>query len=165
MTNRVLKEYEETLSLRDLARRSPAAEATGRHEPARAVRPRVFIIDDEEGICKFIAAAVIGLGYEADYFTNAQLALRALKHCSPAIIFLDIALRGSDAIDVLRKLEQLDYRGVVQVMSGSNTTILDDVRRIGERHKLTMRPPLHKPFRSDAIHKVMAEWADRSMAR
>ena len=64
----------------------------------------MFVIDDEEGICKFVAAAVTSLGYEADYFTNAQLALRALKHCAPDIIFLDIAIGGSDAIEVLRKL-------------------------------------------------------------
>jgi EAL domain-containing protein (putative c-di-GMP-specific phosphodiesterase class I) len=31
------------------------------------------------------------------------------------------------------------------------------VRRIGERHKLTMRPPLKKPFRIDAIRKVLDE--------
>src|SRR5262245_30024344 len=85
MTNRVLKEYEETLSLRDLARRAVAPKADAEAAClSRAVRPRVFVIDDEEGICQFIAAALDSLGYEADYFTNAQLALRALKHCSPA---------------------------------------------------------------------------------
>ena len=104
------------------------------------------------------------MDYQADYFTSAPLALRALKHCSPAIIFLDIALGGSDAIEVIRMLGQRGYRGVVQLMSGSNPAILEDVRRIGERHKLIMRPPLKKPFRIDAIRQGARRCADRSVA-
>ena len=163
MTNRVLRAYEETLSLRGLARRAPdsySATATAQATdvlPASALRPRVFVIDDEEGICKFISAAVEGFDYQADYFTSAPLALRALKHCSPSIIFLDIALGGSDAIEVIRALGQRGYRGVIQLMSGSNPSILEDVRRVGERHKLIMRPPLKKPFRIEAIRQVLAD--------
>jgi EAL domain-containing protein (putative c-di-GMP-specific phosphodiesterase class I)/CheY-like chemotaxis protein len=157
MNNRVLKEYEETLSLRGLARGTSNPEPVPAPSKAAAAhRLRVFVIDDEEGVCKYVAAAVTELGCNVDYFTSAQLAVRALKHCPPEIIFLDIALGGSDAIDVLRTLEQLAYRGVIQVMSGSNQGILDDVRRIGERHKLIMRPPLQKPFRMDAIRKVIS---------
>ena len=152
------KAYEETLSLRELARRAtePENDAAAPLQGV-ALRPRVFIIDDEEGICKFIAAAVSGLDYEADYFTSAPLALRALKHCSPAVIFLDIALGGSDAIEVIRMLGHRQYRGVVQLMSGTNPEIMEDVRRVGERHKLIMRPALRKPFRVDAIRKVLED--------
>jgi EAL domain-containing protein (putative c-di-GMP-specific phosphodiesterase class I)/CheY-like chemotaxis protein len=163
MTNRVLKAYEEALSLRDLARRTPDSgfatmpEQATATESGAALRPRVFVVDDEEGICKFVSAAVTSFDYQADYFTSAPLALRALKHCSPSIIFLDIALGGSDAIEVIRTLGQRGYRGVVQLMSGSNPAILEDVRRIGERHKLIMRPPLKKPFRIEAIRQVLAD--------
>jgi EAL domain-containing protein (putative c-di-GMP-specific phosphodiesterase class I)/CheY-like chemotaxis protein len=155
---RAFKAYEETLSLRELAR--GAAEPEPSATPplqAAALRSRVFIIDDEEGICKFIATAASGMDYEADYFTSAPLALRALKHCSPAVIFLDIALGGSDAVEVIRTLAQRQYRGVVQLMSGTNPEILEDVRRVGERHKLIMRPVLRKPFRIDAIRKVLED--------
>ena len=157
---RVLKAYEETLSLRDLARGAPEPEPAATAaavQPAAALRPRVFVIDDEEGICKFVSTAVSSMDYEADYFTSAPHALRALKHCSPAVIFLDIAIGGSDAVEVIRMLGQRQYRGVVQLMSGSNPEILEDVRRVGERHKLIMRPPLKKPFRIDAIRKVLAD--------
>jgi EAL domain-containing protein (putative c-di-GMP-specific phosphodiesterase class I)/ActR/RegA family two-component response regulator len=155
---RAFKAYEETLSLRELARGAtePELDATAPLQAA-ALRSRVFIIDDEEGICKFIATAASGMDYEADYFTSAPLALRALKHCSPAVIFLDIALGGSDAVEVIRTLAERQYRGVVQLMSGTNPEILEDVRRVGERHKLIMRPVLRKPFRVDAIRKVLED--------
>jgi EAL domain-containing protein (putative c-di-GMP-specific phosphodiesterase class I)/ActR/RegA family two-component response regulator len=155
---RAFKAYEETLSLRELARGAtePELDATAPLQAA-ALRSRVFIIDDEEGICKFIATAASGMDYEADYFTSAPLALRALKHCSPAVIFLDIALGGSDAVEVIRTLAERQYRGVVQLMSGTNPEILEDVRRVGERHKLIMRPVLRKPFRVEAIRKVLED--------
>jgi EAL domain-containing protein (putative c-di-GMP-specific phosphodiesterase class I) len=156
MIKKVFREYEETLSLRGLSRQAsnPAPACT----PASVapLRPRAFVIDDEEGICKFIAAGAISLGYEADYFTSAPPALAALKHCSPDIIFLDIAIGGADAIEVLRQLAQEGYAGVVQLMSGSNIALLEDVRRVGERHKLVMRPPLAKPFRLDAVRGALA---------
>jgi EAL domain-containing protein (putative c-di-GMP-specific phosphodiesterase class I) len=115
-----------------------------------------------------VAAAASSLGYEADCFTNAHVALAALRHCSPDIIFLDISLDGSDAIDVLRLLAERGYPGVVQLMSGSNKELLDDVRRVGERHELTMRPPLPKPFRMDAIRSVLTaspidQWPDKAL--
>ena len=170
MMNKVLKEYEESLSLRALSREvsdpqpAPAAVPTA----TASVRPRAFVIDDEEGICRFVAAGANSLGYEADYFTSAPPALVALKHCAPDIIFLDIALGGSDAIDVLRQLAQQGYSGVVQLMSGSNPSLLENVRRIGERHKLVMRPPLTKPFRMDAIRNALAaspldQWPEHTL--
>src|SRR5581483_2640014 len=61
----------------------------------------------------------------------------------------------SDAIEVLRALGAKRYAGVVQLMSGSNTDLLEDVRRVGARHGLIMREPLHKPFRTEAVRHVV----------
>jgi EAL domain-containing protein (putative c-di-GMP-specific phosphodiesterase class I) len=151
MFSRVLKEYGEVLVQQDTVAR---AEEPG---PKRDfTKGRVFIVDDEPGICKFIAHVLADQGFESDPFASAPSAVRALKHCTPEIIFLDIALEGSDAIDVLRKLGETGYRGVVQLMSGSNQSMLEDVRRVGERHNLNMRSPLRKPFRSEAIRNLVA---------
>jgi EAL domain-containing protein (putative c-di-GMP-specific phosphodiesterase class I)/CheY-like chemotaxis protein len=128
----------------------PAAQTDGAQSPSRAA----FIIDDEEGICKFIAMTLANWGVEAESFHTADRALEALDRRIPAIIFLDIALKKSDAIDVIRGLGERGYNGVVQIMSGSNPTLLDDVRRIGVRHGLKMRPPLQKPFRIEAVRQA-----------
>jgi EAL domain-containing protein (putative c-di-GMP-specific phosphodiesterase class I) len=42
-------------------------------------------------------------------------------------------------------------------MSGSNTGLLADVRQVGERHGLRMRPALTKPFRVDAVRMIVEE--------
>jgi EAL domain-containing protein (putative c-di-GMP-specific phosphodiesterase class I)/CheY-like chemotaxis protein len=123
-------------------------------EAASAPSRSAFVIDDEEGICKFIAMTLANWGVEAESFHTAEQALEALERRIPAIIFLDIALKKSDAIDVIRGLGDRGYGGVVQIMSGSNPTLLDDVRRIGVRHGLKMRPPLQKPFRIEAVRQA-----------
>jgi len=80
----------------------------------------------------------------------------ALEQRLPAIIFLDVALEGSDAIDVIRSLGERGYAGVVQLISGSNIALLEDVARVGERHGLNMRAPLQKPFRAEALRHVIS---------
>lgn len=114
-----------------------------------------FVIDDEAGICRFVSIALGNLGLTSESYHTAPTAVAALERGHPDIVFLDIALEGSDAIDVLRALGERRYAGVVQLMSGSNTDLLDDVRRIGARHGLVMRPPLQKPFRTEAVRQVV----------
>src|SRR5438132_1616689 len=114
--------------------RPPAPDAT---EPASLC---VFVIDDEEGVCKFISMTLATLGVAAESFDSADTALSSLDRRTPAIIFLDVALKKSDGIEVIRGLGERCYGGVVQVMSGSDISLLDDVCRVGVRYGLKMRP-------------------------
>jgi EAL domain-containing protein (putative c-di-GMP-specific phosphodiesterase class I)/CheY-like chemotaxis protein len=127
--------------------------------------PHAFVVDDEDGICKLIAMTLATMGVEAEKFHNAQDAVAALDRHLPAIIFLDVALLRSDAVDVIRGLGERGYGGIVQLMSGSNADLLEDVRRVGARHGLNMRPPLSKPFRTEAIRQIItsAHLAERPL--
>ena len=127
--------------------------------------PHAFVIDDEDGICKLIMMTLATMGIEAKKFHTAAEAVAALDRELPAIIFLDVALEKSDAIDVIRGLGERGYAGIVQLMSGTNAELLEDVRRIGARHGLNMRQPISKPFRADAIRHVVtsAHLAERPL--
>src|SRR6476469_6627497 len=126
-------------------------------EVAQSAAPCAFVVDDEEGICKVIAMTLTTMGVTSEKFHTAPEAVAALDKGLPSIIFLDVALKKSDAIDVIRGLGERSYRGIVQLMSGSNVELLEDVRRIGARHGLTMRPPLTKPFRAESIRHIIRE--------
>ena len=126
-------------------------------EVAHPAAPCAFVVDDEEGICKVIAMTLTTMGVTSEKFHTAPEAVAALDKGLPSIIFLDVALKKSDAIDVIRGLGERSYRGTVQLMSGSNVELLEDVRRIGARHGLTMRPPLTKPFRAESIRHIVRE--------
>jgi DNA-binding NtrC family response regulator len=116
-------------------------------EPA----PDAFVIDDEAGICKYLSTALDKLGLTAESFHSADAAIAAFERAKPEIVFLDIDLGGTDAIDVIRALGEMRYAGIVQLMSGAKSALLDDVHRIGALRGLNMCQPLQKPFRLDAI--------------
>jgi len=123
----------------------------------QGTKPFCFVVDDEEGIRLFVSKAMDHLGIQTRGFRDARSALSGVEQCAPDIIFLDVSLERSDAIEVMRGLGDRRYSGKVQLMSGRDAAFLDDVRKIGERHGLKMLPVLHKPFRIQAIRSIALE--------
>jgi DNA-binding NtrC family response regulator len=115
------------------------------------------VIDDDDKMRRFIAAAITPLGMRVESFEAAKEAFAAIDCCHPAIIFLDVALLRSDAIDVLRGLGERRYGGIVQLISGGRPSLLDAVQRIGVRAGVKLPVPLCKPFAHDAIVQVIEE--------
>jgi FixJ family two-component response regulator len=122
----------------------------------KTVAPFALIIDDEQGICRTIAVVLDTLGVESASYQTASSAIDALDQRRPEIIFLDMSLEQSDAIDVMKGLSEKRYTGIVQLMSGGRLPLLEAVQRIGAHNGLVLRPPLQKPFRGDAIREVIA---------
>ncbi len=117
-----------------------------------AIDPQLaLVIDDDAKVREFIAATLAQLGLKVATFQTAKEALAALDGGHPGIIFLDVALLRSDAIDVLRGLGERRYGGVVQLMSGGRQMLLEAVQRIGVRHGIKLAAPLNKPFAREAI--------------
>jgi signal transduction histidine kinase/CheY-like chemotaxis protein len=110
-----------------------------------------FVIDDNAADGQLVATTLADLGVNAEVFRTARDALAAIDRGHPPLIFLDVALMQSDAVDVTRGLGERQYRGVVQLMSGGSLPLLEAVQRIGTRHGVTLAPPLQKPFARDAI--------------
>ena len=117
--------------------------------------PFALVIDDQKGICQTIAIVLAQLGVESASYQTANSAIDALDQRRPEIIFLDMSLEQSDAIDVIKGLSEKHYTGIVQLMSGGKLPLLEAVQRIGARGGLVLRPPLQKPFRADAIREVV----------
>jgi DNA-binding NtrC family response regulator len=120
-----------------------------------ATAPLAFVIDDEVRICEFVAATLAEHGIRSDSFQTAKTALAALESNRPDVIFLDVALSQSDAIDVLRGLGKARYNGVVQLMSGGTPSLLAAIRRIGVREGIALGEPLRKPVTREAIVQVL----------
>jgi len=115
-----------------------------------------FVIDDDASVRSSIEAVLAQLRMKAASFQMAKEALASLDAGHhPAIIFLDVALLRSDAIDVLRGLGERHYGGVVQLMSGGRQALIEAVQRIGVRHGIRLAAPLHKPFEREAIMQAL----------
>jgi DNA-binding NtrC family response regulator len=121
---------------------------------AGEVAPFAFVIDDQAEICRLVATTLATLGIECDAFPSAKPAIASLDRRRPAVIFLDVALEQSDAIDVIKGLSDKNYAGTVQLMSGSRPSLLEAIQRIAQRYGLTLCVPLQKPVTPDAVRAV-----------
>ena len=111
-----------------------------------------MVIDDDVRVGEFIESTLARSGMKVSVYQMAQHALASLDDGRPVIIFLDVALLRSDAIDVLRGLGERRYGGVVQLMSGGRQSLLEAVQRIGVRQGLTLSVPLNKPCTQGLDH-------------
>jgi len=116
-----------------------------------------IVVDEEPGIQNIVANAAAGFGFEVARFRSAEKTLKAVETLKPSLLFLDVSLEGSDAIDVIRGLDAFGFKGAVQLMSGRDMQTLEEVRRVGERHTLAMLPTLRKPFRLEAVRAVIRQ--------
>lgn len=124
---------------------------------ARIARDRdlAVIIEDDAEVRQQIEIALVDLGMRVESFQSAKDALASIDQNSPVVIFLDVALLNSDAIDVLHGLGERHYGGVVQLMSGGRPSLLEAVQRIGVRQGVKLATPLNKPFAPPAIAKLI----------
>jgi EAL domain-containing protein (putative c-di-GMP-specific phosphodiesterase class I) len=116
-----------------------------------------LIVEDEPNVRAIISRVLKGYGLAAAEFAGVGEALASITCDSPKVIFLDVSLEGSDAVDAIRGLAERKFGGTVQLMSGRGPTVLEEINKIGERRGLRMRPPIAKPFSGDAIRQVVKE--------
>ena len=107
-------------------------------------RYECVVIDDDPDICALISRVLSKIGVTSLGLASADALEHALKAPHPEVIFLDVALDRSDAIDGIRILRQGSFAGAVQLISGKDAELLNDIKTIGERHGLKMLDPLQK---------------------
>jgi len=111
-------------------------------------RPRsAFVLDDEARVGAVVCKALAMTGVVPRQFINPVQFLAELKVSEPDLVVLDLALGETDAIEVIRKLEVLKFKGQILLISGRHEAALKEIEQIGRSHGLDMLPPLQKPFR------------------
>jgi DNA-binding response OmpR family regulator len=131
----------------------PAAERV----PSRArAETYCIIVDDDPGICRALAFTLQKHGFATLEVATPGALQSALAKRAPELIFLDLGLGQSGAMDVLPILARHGYRGFVQLMSGRTQEALDEVSRTGDGLGLRMLPALPKPFRMGTIKELVS---------
>jgi EAL domain-containing protein (putative c-di-GMP-specific phosphodiesterase class I) len=123
-------------------------------------RRLVYVLDDEISIGKLVCQFLATCGYEARQFSEPRPFLADVKTNPPYMVVMDLALGESDAVDVIRNLELLKYRGFALLISGRDRSVLEEIERIGTSHGLAMLPPLQKPFRIADLKASLAASPD-----
>lgn len=86
---------------------------------------RVLIVDDDEGVRRFVAAALEREGLDSTSAATGEDGLKQAQQESPAAVILDIALPGAGGLEVCRRLRNW-YDGPILVVSatGDESTIV-----------------------------------------
>jgi EAL domain-containing protein (putative c-di-GMP-specific phosphodiesterase class I) len=99
---------------------------------------------------------VAEVGLTARHFQDEIAFLTTVKRAPPDVIFLDLALGHTDAVEMLHRLATIKYAGSVALMSGRDSQTLAEVRKIGLGCNLAMLPTLHKPFLLADLEQLLA---------
>ena len=134
---------------------SKAVSPTGKLLSSELTKGLCFVVDDEPGVRHLIASVLKSMGLQVEEFGSVSGLMTGLARHHPKLIFLDISLEKSDAVEAVHGLAKLKYLGAVTLMSGRHGRLLDDIRKVGERKGLKMPPALLKPFEIAAIRKVV----------
>ena len=123
-------------------------------------KSHAFVVDDDPQIRSVVAHVLTGAGYIAHQLSGALEVEAALLQWPPAVIVLDLSLGNSDAIEVIRTLSAIQFRGAVILISGRDEMTVAEVQEIGNRRGLSMLPFLAKPFRVEALRERLAAARD-----
>lgn len=132
--------------------RSPPAAAEPR--PAETP-PLLLLIDDEPCVGRFLAHAAEECGYRALATMSSDSFRREYRLLRPDAIAVDLAMPGSDGIELLRFLAEEQCRAPVLIISGFDRRVLESAIRLGEALGLNMVGPLAKPVRLDELDRLL----------
>ncbi len=79
---------------------------------------KLMLVDDEEGIRRFLGLSLEDLGYEVKTAENGQIALEVFKTFNPAIVLTDIKMPVMDGIELLRQLKNISPDTEVVIITG-----------------------------------------------
>ena len=119
--------------------------------------PICFIVDEDEAHRRFMALVLQGHGIETGVFANAYSLREGLIRRTPDLVFLDIPVIATQAMEAMRVLVDGSYRGPLQLVSSHGEFGIDAITRFGERNSLKMLPTVRKPVDRAVIKRVVRE--------
>jgi two-component system, NtrC family, nitrogen regulation response regulator NtrX len=82
------------------------------------VKPRILVIDDEEGVRSSLKLILEYDGYDVMLASSGEEGVKLLEREAPDLVFLDIKMPGMDGFDVLEKVHHLVESIPFVVISG-----------------------------------------------
>ncbi len=116
---------------------------------------RLLVIDDEEGICEFVAEVATDLGYSARLTTRVEDFRAEFKDFDPTIIVMDLQMPDIDGIELLRELASLDCQAQIVLISGMDTRVLSTAEHLGKSLGLKMLGILSKPIMLEDLEATL----------
>ena len=115
----------------------------------------LLVIDDEPAITSLLKRVAEGCGYDVIATSNAEAFKQHARENDLALICLDLAMPGTDGIELLRFLAAEGCRCRVLIMSGSDRRLLHTALRLAEALGLDIAGSIPKPLQIAEIRALL----------
>lgn len=126
--------------------------------------PVVFVVDDDEAVCRSLSLLIEDVGLEVRTFTSAQQFLSRYDPGQPGCLVLDVRMSGMSGLELQSRLGESDMRIPTIIITGHA-----DVVMAVEAMKAGALDFIEKPFRDqvllDSIQKAIERDARTRRAR
>src|SRR3954447_17002864 len=121
--------------------------------PGKVLKPRiVLVVDDDDMIRRLVRTVLEADDYDVVEARNGDIALELANEAHPAVVLLDIMMRGVGGVEVSRRLDHTAVK--VVILPARDDPLLEDAcKEAGADAFLT------KPFSSLELLDLVASFA------
>jgi DNA-binding response OmpR family regulator len=80
--------------------------------------PHILLVDDDEGVRKFMHKTLVHAGYEVEDAANGELAVQAYRRRASDLVITDIVMPDKEGLETVRELRNLSPRVKIIAISG-----------------------------------------------
>jgi EAL domain-containing protein (putative c-di-GMP-specific phosphodiesterase class I)/CheY-like chemotaxis protein len=122
----------------------------------------VLVVDDDGFILAVLRTALMNMGYK--FVLTAESAEQAIAYLSSAepavgLVLSDLNMPDVDGVELLRRFDELGYRGDIVLLSGEDSQTLNMAVSLAKARKLSVLGAITKPFRAEALAQLLANHA------
>ena len=121
---------------------------------------QLLMCDDEPDVGAFVRRIAEDLGYQVHFTARADDFGPLYRSVRPDVVILDLAMPGTDGIELLRFLAQERSRARILLMSGFDPGMREAALLLGEAHSLDMVGIVAKPVRAADLRTLLAALQD-----
>jgi signal transduction histidine kinase/ActR/RegA family two-component response regulator len=133
-------------------------DASNRHDGHRGRHAKILVVDDDHDVRTVTSDTIHELGYMAVTVASAEEAIAKLRAEHFDLLITDVAMPGTDGVELARQARAIDERLPILFSSG-----YADVQTFGE--ELSDETVLRKPFRiadiASRIQKVLRSGSEK----
>jgi DNA-binding response OmpR family regulator len=124
----------------------------------------VVVFEDQADIAALVSRACTLMGLRVEVFSGVAEFKTASDIPDNGIVLLDLGLRDSNGVEILRILAERQCTAPILIMSGEDEGMLCIVQRLGQSYGLNVLGILQKPFTiADLQAKLGASLSGRAV--